>query len=1132
MSRSAAWICLAISGLIPALIEGQTTAGAVNGTVRDASGAVVPDAKVDLKNESTGAEVTSTTNSNGYFTVVNVQPGGYTLSATAPGFKTAIQNRLSVGVNETVTLNVSLTVGEVGQTVEVTSEAALLQQSTSELGTVITEEAVKELPLNGRNFTQLLTLTPGATPVNTAQGNGGGTGFNAPLALPGSTFTIPSINGQWNRSNMFLLDGIVNEFFFGSSYAILPVIDAVQEFKVQSHNDKAEYGGVLGGVINVVSKSGGNSLHGSAWEFLRNDFFDARNPFADAARFGPTPFRQNMFGATIGGPVWIPKIYKGRDRTFFHFAYEGWRYRRAQQQLYNVPTDAERAGDFSNSVLRQPIFDPATTTVDPANPQRFLRDPFSGNVIPAARINRMTGQFLEAYFDRPVNTGVQGFNAINSRPQVSDADTLQVKIDHRLSSSDNVWFRWSDLSNPQVIPNTLKSDFVYTQDPKNIAIGENHIFSPRLILDSKFGFVTQPVDQFGVSTAGLDIMKQLGYGGIDEFGPANISLAAPYGGSSIATPRPNIDRQYHFAESLSWIRGSHYWKFGLQYVWQTRDNLTTGHNYNFESAQTADPLRLGTTGNPVASTLLGLPQQATFRSQQYRTEYASWGLYAQDEWKLMPKLTLNLGIRFDHYSVPHLTSGMNNGFDYATGDWLIGGGKLPPPCSEAGKAPCIPGDGKLASLPDGAHIRVGEKADFNYPAWDGWQPRIGLAWNLRDRTVLRAGYGLVFDVFTGISQLSQQSIGTWPDKQFNQPTFNFVGQELTTVQRVQGQINTRIPGPTPFGSAGWYVDPHFKNAYSHQWNVEIQQQFTDTLVASVAYVGSRTRRLDSNGLYNTAPQPGPGTPAEVRARRPFPYQTTMNYSLSRGHAWYDSFQMKINRRFRSGLQFLASYTWSKSLDDGASGWFAAENGASQGNASLQNFYDPRSSRGLSGYDVPHFFSLSGIYDLPFGRGKPMLSRGVGAAILGNWQTNIIAQFRSGQPYTVAVVGDVANIGNEIAGRNYARPNLIGDPRPSNPTVQSWFNPSAFAIPVLSFGNFGRNVLRSSVVNNVDFSMFKNIPAGEKVQIQFRAEAFNVLNIMSYGVPNGLLNQPTTARVTSIAQGINPRQLQFGLKFQF
>ncbi len=426
MRRYIPWICVLI---VPCLMYGQTSAGAVNGTVHDATGAVVPNARVDLKNESTSTEIAGTTNSNGYFTFVNVQPGSYTLSASAPGFKKAFQSQVAVGVNETVTLNMSLTVGDVGQTVEVTAEAALLQQSTSELGTVISEEAVKELPLNGRNFTQLLTLTPGATPVNTAQGNGGGTGFNAPLALPGSTFTIPSINGQWNRSNMFLLDGIVNEFFFGSSYAILPIVDAVQEFKVQSHNDKAEYGGVLGGVINVVSKSGGNNLHGSAWEFLRNDFFDARNPFADAARSGPTPFRQNMFGATIGGPVWIPKVYKGRDRTWFHFAYEGWRYSRAQQQLYNVPTDAERAGDFTNAVLRQPIYDPATTSVDPTNPQRPARSlsrqcnsdrphqshdgEVPGSVLRPARKHRRSGIQCD---QQPSTNQRRGYTAGQDRP--------------------------------------------------------------------------------------------------------------------------------------------------------------------------------------------------------------------------------------------------------------------------------------------------------------------------------------------------------------------------------------------------------------------------------------------------------------------------------------------------------------------------------------------------------------------------------------------------------------------------------------------------------------------------------------------------------------------------------------------
>jgi Carboxypeptidase regulatory-like domain/TonB dependent receptor-like, beta-barrel len=1132
--RARIYILVGLSILLsisPSVTFAQTTSGTVNGVVKDETGAVVPNADAILKNEATGVEVVVKTNPSGYYVFVNVQPGTYTVSVKVSGFKTALQPKFAVGVNQTATHDFTLSVGEVTQTIEVTAEGALIQQSTSELGTVVTEQAVKDLPLNGRNFTQLLTLTPGATPVNTAQGNGGGTGFNAPLALPGSTFIIPSVNGQWNRTNLFLLDGIVNEFFFGSSYAILPIIDAVQEFKVQSHNDKAEYGGVLGGVINVVSKSGGNQLHGSAWEFLRNDVFDARDPFKDAANKSPTPFRQNMFGATVGGPVYIPKVYNGKDKTWFFFGYEGWRYSRSQQQLYNVPTDQELSGDFSNSLVKQTIYDPQTTRVDPSNPQAFIRDPFQNNIIPSGRINPMALGYLKTYFDRPVETGVAGFNAINSHPLKSDANTYQVKIDHRFGNNDNIWYRYSDLSNFQTIPGTLKVDFLYDQHPKNTAAGWNHLFSPALILDSKFGFVTEPVDQFGAATPGFEPMQKLGFGGLDSFGPVSFGLRAPYGSPSIGTPRPNIDRQYHFAEGLSWLRGNHYFKFGLQYVWQTRDNLTTGHDYQFNNEQTADPKNLAASGNSLASALLGLPQSSTFRKQSYRTEYASMGFYGQDEWKLSPKLTVNLGLRWDHYTVPHLTKGVNNGFDWYTGDWLIGGGKLPPACKDVKIAPCIPGDGTLASIPGGDHIKVGDAIDFTHPVYDGLQPRLGLAWRVLDKTVIRGGYGLVFDVFTGISQSSQQSINSWPDKGFSQPTFNATGASPTSLQQIQGQTNSPLPDPSPFGNAGWFIDPHFKNAYSHQWNVEVQHQFTDKLVLSAAYVGSRTHRLDNNAAANNAVTPGAGTPEQVNSRRPFPYQTTMFYSLSRGKAWYDSFQFKADRRFSNGLQFLISYTWSKTLDLGQSGWFTAEEGPG-GSASLQDFYHPEQSKGLSGYDVPHFLSISSVYELPFGKGKPMLNHGPAAWILGNWQTNVIAQFRSGQPYNIAVSGDVANVGNAVGWWNYARPNLVGDPSVSNPTSAKWFNPGAFSVPVLSYGSFGRNVLRTDGVTNIDFSLFKNIPVGERVSVQFRAEAFNVFNIMSLGAPEGLLNQPTTGQISALAQGISPRQMQMGLKIIF
>ena len=294
--------------------QSQSSYGSVNGTVRDATGATVPGAQVTLTNTDTGVKVVRETNESGFFVFVNVVPGNYALGVQAKGFSTAHESAFALRVNDTQTHDITLAVGNVTETVEVTAEAALLQQSTSELGTVINEESVRDLPLNGRNFSQLLTLTPGATPVSTAQGSDGGTAFNAPLALPGSTFVLPSINGQWNRSNMYMLDGIVNHWFFGASWAVLPIVDAVQEFKVQSHNDKAEFGGVLGGVMNTVSKSGTNQFHGNAYEFVRNDAFDARDPFRDATSSGPTPFRQNQFGATFGGPVRIPKLYNGNEQ--------------------------------------------------------------------------------------------------------------------------------------------------------------------------------------------------------------------------------------------------------------------------------------------------------------------------------------------------------------------------------------------------------------------------------------------------------------------------------------------------------------------------------------------------------------------------------------------------------------------------------------------------------------------------------------------------------------------------------------------------------------------------------------------------------------------------------------------------
>jgi outer membrane receptor protein involved in Fe transport len=1112
----------------PALLA-QTSYATINGTVRDPSGAVVPGAQVTLANADTGVKVTRETNASGFYVFVNVPPGNYTLSVQAQGFSTAETPVFPVRVNDTQTHDVTLTVGAVAETVEVRAEAALLQQSTSELGTVIGEEAVRDLPLNGRNFSQLLTLTPGATPISTAQGAGGGTSFNAPVALPGSAFTLPSIHGQWNRSNMYMLDGLPNHWFFGQSWAVLPIVDALQEFKVQAHNDKAEFGGVLGGVMNVVSKSGTNELHAAGWWFVRNDAFDARNPFTDATAKGPTPFRQNQFGATIGGPVLLPKLYQGRNRTFFQFAYEGWRYSRSQQQTYFHPTDAELAGDFSNSILRQPIFDPATTRTDPNNPQGFIRQPFAGNQIPQSRIDPLSLNYMKNYLDRP-NISNPSFNVINNRPQRSDSDTFTVKIDHRFRDEDSVWFRYSAMNVPQNIPTTVKNGQLFEDRPRNVGGGWIHLLGSSVVFDTKVGWGRYSRVQDLLSTVGLGPLRQDGWVGVDSFGAPSYGFQAPYGGSGINFPRPEFDWQWIVSEGVSWIRGNHNMKFGGLLIWQKRDALTTQHSIPFNNAQTADPSRPGTTGNSVASALLGLPAQYTIRNQKYIARWPSFGFYGQDEWKVTPRVTLNFGLRYDTFNIASLNPGMNNGFDWGTGDWLIGGGKLPPPCSQAGRAPCIPGKGDLSDIPNGNHIRVNKYPYLYRSPRDGFQPRVGVAWRMLERTVLRAGYGVTFDTYTGVMQTFQQSIGTWPDKQFAQPAYNAVGERLTSVGEANKLGGVPLPDPTPFGSAGWYADPEFDNAYSHQWNVEIQQQMASDLTLSVAYVGSRTFRLDHNGAANTALTPGPGSPAEVRARKPYPWQSSIFMSIYDNKAWYDSLQVKLNKRFSRGFQALLSYTWSKALDY-QSGWFGAENGIG-GDAAVQDYYHPEASKGPAGYNIPHFLSIGAVYELPFGKGKPMLNSGAAAAVLGGWQINTIAQFRSGQPFNLNVSGDVANIGNDVAWWNYARPNLVGNPYLDKPTQERWFNTEAFAAPVLSYGNFGKNVLSTESVQNIDLSVFKKFAIRERYIWELRFESFNTFNIMNLGAPGITLGTPTFGRISSLATGTRPRVLQFGVKFSF
>ena len=441
-----ALVLLALMAPCATELRGQTATGQVHGSVIDPVGAAVPDAEVVLKNSATGIESSLQSDGRGFFVFQNLQPGLYTLEVAAAGFKTAAVPEFLIEVNQTVTRAVTLEIGVVTETVEVVAGAEMVQQSSAELGEVISETAVRDLPLNGRNFTQLMTLTPGATPVSTAQGSGVSPDDGANTGVPGSTFIKPSFNGQQNRSFIIYQDGIINMDFRSHGYATLPNVDLIQEFKVQSHNDKAEWGGVTGGVVNLVSKSGTNEFRGSAFWFVRNDTFDARDPFTDTASDGPAPFRQNQFGATYGGPV-------VRNKTFFSGGYEAWRYRKPTQSQGRVPTTEELAGDFSSSIIGQAIFDPFSTRIDEGG--NHHRTQFPGNRIPQSQLSSQMTGFFDAYEESP-NLADPVFNFINSVSAADDADTFQVKIDHMLSTNDSVFGRWTYLSRDSETPRGQK----------------------------------------------------------------------------------------------------------------------------------------------------------------------------------------------------------------------------------------------------------------------------------------------------------------------------------------------------------------------------------------------------------------------------------------------------------------------------------------------------------------------------------------------------------------------------------------------------------------------------------------------------------------------------------------------------
>jgi hypothetical protein len=1133
--------------LIAGSASAQVSTASVNGVVRDPKGAVIPGATIVLASVDTSVEHTSVSNGSGEYVFLNITPGSYTLSASAQGFNPQKVDAFVLAVSQIATVDFSMTVGTQTQMVTVQGTAAQLDVTSASLGTVIATKQVNDLPLDGRNFTTLLSLTPGVVPIMTGQSNGmqNGGGFGAAVAI-GSDYSFPSINGQTNRSDFFLMDGLYDYGAIESTYAIAPIIDAIQEFKVVSHTDDAEFGSVLGGVVNVVTKTGTNSFHGSGWEYLRNTVFDARNYFLPTAEVKPA-FHQNQFGGSIGGPVLIPKLYNGRNKTFFFGAYQGFRYSKPSDSDLLVPTAAELAGNEADNGQPQ-IYNPFETTVVGNG---FTRPAFPGNQIPAALIDQRMVAYAKfvfpaagPFFGTPNSSGAYPANAIDTTPLTQVQNEFDVRVDQTFGAKDSAWFRYSFINSTVNqsggLPNLLTHHPIQA---RNWGGSYVHIFSPTQIVQGQFSHTTvsdNSTTRFSSSTT--DILSTVGFSSAFASGFAGLnggSLLASPGISGLANGGESIDDtpkatdSYEYRGTYTRILGNHEVKFGLGWDTANFASPLSQLSLAFTAPQTAAPQFPNlATGDPLSSFLLNVPSGANRRNvDEVERPGGLLSAFLQDTWKATPRLTLNYGLRYDYPFLPaygtNATIGKQGGIE--SGDMDFGNGTfevqvLPPPCTVRGFAPCIPGNGTLP-----AHVTVSPNRKITHNVHTNYGPRFGFAFKASDKTVVHGAFGIVFDDWAAVTQMAQNFEGAWPD----------IGQQI--LASTANVPTTAAPTPTlnaqdPFGGAGggglfppatpftnnqWFFDPHIKNPYSEQYNFGVQQQLSPSLALRVDYVGSSSHRTNVGGQYNTALTPGPG---DAQPRALYPYSVPTFYDRSVGTGNYNALQVQLDKRYTNGFTYQIAYTWSKSETED-DGWFGVEGTV------VQDPYNPGASRGLAGTNIPQVFTANGLYELPIGKGKSFSTGNrIGDYILGNWQINSIFTWRNGQDFTVIDGADIANIGNT----GYERANQVGNPNLSNKTKAEWFNTAAWAIPAqYTYGNGGRNTLQYQRWINLDASVIRSFPIPiEQMHFEFRAEAFNLANHPIFGQPGNDLNSPSTFGSVQTNQANLNRILQVSGKIVF
>ncbi len=1129
---AAAVIVLLLAAFVP--VWGQSGA-TLTGAVQDSTGAVIPGVTLTLTNVGQGRAWTTETNEAGVYVIQQIPPGNYSLTAEAPGFKKYERPELTLNVAQVAEITVTLEVGDLAETVEVTAETPLLETASSTLGEVVNSITTENLPLNGRNVLQLVALTPGITTNSAYRNQTSGSG-----SIGSNGF---SANGGRNVSSSIMLDGSPQEVMGYNQPAYVPSPDAVQEFKVQTNSLSAEYGRTGGAVVNMVHRSGTSDFHGVVYEFLRNDKVDANGFFNNLNGRGKAPFRFNQFGATAGGP-----LTPSRQTTFFFVNYEGRRTVNPGSATLTVPTDKMQQGDFSE--IKNVIYDPATIQ------SNGERSPFAGNIIPGSQQNAL-GKNLLSFYPRANKAGVIN-NYFTQSGSRATRNSVSTKIDRRISDRQNLFGRFSydqDLTTQADTFGTAAAPTPGFAGGRNrsVTLDDTYMFRG-WILHGNYGYAyhanprwpreeyTPLPSELGFpsyvdAAAQFPLFPTINVQGYQRMGPESSYIIG------------NKFETHTWTGDASRLIGSHTIKLGgvyrLNRVSNSRPNNPSG-TYTFNDGWTRKVFNKSGGGDGVASMLLGLPASGQIRSEPILALQVKYtALYLQDDWRVNNRLTLNLGLRWD------IDFPQTERFDRAS--WFDTEAQIPLEAPPLG--PFQGGIVFAGSRTPGAPRGIKDKD------WNNFAPRIGLAYKLTDRLVLRSGIGIFYAPTTGFgpNATNAGALG------FNAitPYTSSIDGGRTPFTNIQDPFPDGFNAPEngqngllTFVGQGINGNMRFDRVpYSAQWNFNVQYEIANNMLFDVAYAGNSGVKLQANSQWNQLPDEylslgsqlsqtvnnpffgvlpatssiGKKTTTYGQLIRPFPWLTGMTQVWgAQAHSSYHALQTKFRKRYSSGLQFLVAYTWSKAIDDVSSvaGFLGDQNPGYTNNN--KKFLD----RSLSAIHVPHVLAFNFQWELPFGQGKQMLNQGGWVNhVAGGWIVNGIASIQSGTPISI---GSRSNTTASMGGGQ--RPNSTGISSATEGStkerIYGWFNPAAFVdAPQYTFGNVGRFLPDNfgPPLHTWDLSILKDFQLTERFKLQFRTEMFNALNQVNFGNPATTFGNANFGTITGAERA---RIIQFGLKLYY